>query len=364
VSNHKSRPQNKSKSFNSKRADSKQANSKHSNPKQVNSRQATDVDSGPVATGVQLIEVLDGQEGQRLDNYLLSRLKGVPKSRIYRLLRKGEIRVNKGRVKPDRRVAVGDIIRVAPLRMSEKIVQAGPSIHLQKLLEQSIVYEDEKLLVVNKPSGLAVHGGSGINLGLIESLRAMRPDARYLELVHRLDRDTSGCVMIAKKRSALLWLQNEMRARKIDKTYLALACGRWPKDRKRIDAPLRKIELASGERIVKISVDGKPSITHFKVLTRYQWATLLEVGLETGRTHQIRVHSQFAGHPLAQDEKYGDAEFNRRFNELGLKRMFLHAFSLDVRLPPAEGVQSAKIHIEAPLPVELEDSLQRLERLV
>jgi len=353
VSNRKPRPPNKSKAFNSK-----QANSKHSDPKQP-----ADVDSGSVATGVQLIEVLDGQEGQRLDNYLLSRLKGVPKSRLYRLMRKGEIRVNKGRVKPDRRLVVGDVIRVAPIRMSEKKVQAGPSIRLQKLLEQSIVYEDEKLLVINKPSGLAVHGGSGINLGLIESLRATRPDARYLELVHRLDRDTSGCVMIAKKRSALLWLQNEMRARKIDKTYLALACGRWPKDRKRIDMPLRKHEVASGERVVKVSVDGKPSVTNFKILTRYRWATLLEVGLETGRTHQIRVHTQFAGHPLAQDQKYGDPELNRQFKEAGLARMFLHAFSLKFRLPPVDGVQSDKVYIEASLPVELEDGLKNLERM-
>lgn len=306
--------------------------------------------------GVRFVEVTEDQEGQRVDNFLMTQLKGVPKSLIYRILRKGEVRVNKGRVKPTNKLSVGDVVRIPPVRVSEEKAVAGPGVKLQRLLEQSIVYEDDLLMVVNKPAGLAVHGGSGISLGLIESLRAMRPDQRFLELVHRLDRDTSGCILLAKKRSALRWLQEEMRTRRIDKIYTALVKGHWPKDRKRIDAPLRKNELKSGERIVKVSQDGKPSVSNFSILQKFDRATLVRVKLETGRTHQIRVHSQFAGHPLAGDDKYGDTEFNQYVKSVGLSRMFLHASALGFRLPESE----KRLEVEAPLPAELEEPLQNL----
>ena len=309
-----------------------------------------------VANGVQMVEVTEDQDGQRVDNFLMSRLKGVPKSRIYRILRKGEVRVNKGRVKPESRLRAGDLVRIPPVRVSEKEPLAGPGVRLQKLLEQSVVYEDDQLMVVNKPAGLAVHGGSGISLGLIESLRAMRPEQRFLELVHRLDRDTSGCILLAKKRSALRWLQEEMRSHRIEKVYRALVKGRWPKDRRRIDVPLRKNELKSGERIVKVSADGKPSATNFSILQRFDRATLVEARLETGRTHQIRVHSQFAGHPLAGDEKYGDSEFNEYMKTAGLGRMFLHASALAFRLPET----AQRLVVEAPLPPELAKPLAKL----
>lgn len=313
-------------------------------------------DKGTASVGVRLIEVTEDQDGQRVDNFLMSRLKGVPKSRIYRILRKGEVRVNKGRVKPESRLSIGDVVRIPPIRMSEEKQIAGPGVRLQKLLEKSVIYEDDQVLVINKPSGLAVHGGSGISLGLIESMRAMRPEQHFLELVHRLDRDTSGCILLAKKRSALRWLQEEMRAHRIKKVYQALVKGRWPKDRRRIDVPLRKNELKSGERIVKVSQDGKQSATNFTILRRLERATLVEARLETGRTHQIRVHTQFAGHPLAGDEKYGDAEFNQMMKEAGLNRMFLHASALEFRLPGGDKKQLA----EAPLPVELAEPLSGL----
>ncbi|MDM3872146.1 23S rRNA pseudouridine(955/2504/2580) synthase RluC [Porticoccus sp. W117] len=308
-------------------------------------------------SSVRLVEVTEDQDGQRVDNFLLSRLKGVPKSRIYRLLRKGEVRVNKGRVKPETRLSCGDVVRIPPVRVSERPAIAGPGVGLQKLLQQSVVYEDDRVLVINKPAGLAVHGGSGINLGLIESLRAMHPQQHFLELVHRLDRDTSGCIMLAKKRSALRWLQDEMRNHRVTKEYTALVKGRWPADRRRIDVPLRKNELKSGERIVKVSADGKASATQFSVLQRFQRATLVKARLETGRTHQIRVHSQFAGHPLAGDSKYGDEEFNLYMKQAGLERMFLHASSLKFRLPDSEQVCA----VEAELPPELATPLEQLK---
>ena len=308
------------------------------------------------ASGVRMIEVTEDQDGQRVDNFLISRLKGVPRSRIYRILRKGEVRVNKGRVKPETRLKVGDMVRIPPIRVSEQKPQAGPGVRLQKLLAQSVIYEDDRLLVINKPAGLAVHGGSGISLGLIESLRAMRPEQHFLELVHRLDRDTSGCILLAKKRSALRWLQEEMRNHRINKVYTALVKGRWPKDRRRIDVPLRKNELKSGERIVKVAQDGKPSATNFAILQRFDRATLVSARLETGRTHQIRVHSQFAGYPLAGDSKYGDSEFNQYMKEAGLERMFLHASMLEFRLPDSE----QRCRAEAPLPAELAGPLEQL----
>ena len=309
------------------------------------------------AQSVRMLEVTEDQDGQRVDNFLMSRLKGVPKSRIYRIVRKGEVRVNKGRVKPESRLKIGDIVRIPPIRVSEEKPQAGPGVRLQKLLEQNVLYEDDRLLVINKPAGLAVHGGSGISLGLIESLRAMRPEQHFLELIHRLDRGTSGCILLAKKRSVLRWMQEEMRGHRVTKIYTALVKGHWPKGRSRIDAPLRKNELKSGERIVKVAQDGKSSATNFSILQRFERATLVAARLETGRTHQIRVHSQFAGHPLAGDSKYGDSEFNQYVKAAGLQRMFLHASVLEFRLPDGKNT----CRVEAPLPVELAGPLERLD---
>ena len=306
--------------------------------------------------GVHFVTIDENHDGQRIDNFLLGRLKGVPKSRVYRILRKGEVRVNGSRVKAEYRLKIGDVVRIPPVRVAEREVSAGPSPRLQQLLEQNVVYEDAAFLVINKPAGLAVHGGSGVSLGLIESLRATRPSAPFLELVHRLDRETSGCLIVAKKRAMLRHLQEEMRAGRVVKVYQALCCGRWPKGMKRISAPLRKNELKSGERIVRVDPEGKASVTHFQVLHRYQGTTLLEVTLETGRTHQIRVHCQFAGCPLAGDEKYADIECNRHVRDMGLKRMFLHAERLEVRLPDGQVVR-----IRSPLPDDLTSFLTGLE---
>lgn len=308
------------------------------------------------APKVQFVEIDEGRAGQRLDNFLLSHLKGVPKTRIYRLLRKGEIRVNKGRAKPAQRLAVGDVIRIAPIRVAERDAPPQAGEGLLSLLEGAILYEDKALIILNKPSGLAVHGGSGISLGLIESLRQLRPQEKFLELVHRLDRDTSGCIMVAKKRSMLRHLHTEIRENRVDKIYHALVAGRWPNRKKQVDVPLRKNELQSGERMVRVDADGKPSLTEFKVLNRYREATLVEAKPITGRTHQIRVHAQFAGHPLIGDEKYGLDELNKAMRKLGLKRLFLHAARLRVRLPE----QAEPLDIEAPLSPELQAGLKNL----
>lgn len=301
----------------------------------------------------------DDQAGQRLDNFLMAQLKGVPKSKIYNIIRKGEVRVNKGRSKPDYKIATGDEIRIPPVRMAEKEALAKPSNVMTRLLEQSVVFENDGLLVLNKPAGLAVHGGSGISLGLIETLRQMRPDARYLELVHRLDRDTSGCIMIAKKRSMLRHLQAALREKNtsgIRKVYQALVVGAWPKTVRRIDAPLLKIEVANDERVVRVHADGKPSLTEFKILTAYSQCTLIEARPITGRTHQIRVHAQYAGHSLVGDEKYGDDEINKSMRELGVKRLFLHAAELSFYLPEAKELTMVK----APLAADLAAVLQKL----
>jgi 23S rRNA pseudouridine955/2504/2580 synthase len=308
------------------------------------------------AVGVVHVEVTDAHAGQRIDNFLLGQLKGVPKSRVYRILRKGEVRVNKARVKPEYRLCEGDIVRIPPVRTSPVTAQPCVSHSLSELLAASILFEDERLLVINKPSGLAVHGGSGINQGLIEALRLMRPEARFLELVHRLDRDTSGCVMIAKKRSMLRYLHEQLRIGTIDKRYLALVNGRWPNRRKLVSAALLKNTLQSGERMVNVAAEGKQSLTEFAVVERYQGATLLEAKPFTGRTHQIRVHALSVGHPLLGDEKYGDEQANKQFRQLGLKRLFLHARSLKVPMPDNEN----SIQVTAPLSEDLQQFLNHL----
>ena len=314
----------------------------------------------PSATGVTFVEIDDAYAGQRIDNFLLRHLKGVPKSRVYRILRKGEVRVNKKRVKAEYRLADGDVVRVPPVRMAEGKPKLGVSNSLDQLLSSAVLFEDDRLLIINKPSGLAVHGGSGINQGLIEALRVMRPQARFLELVHRLDRDTSGCVMIAKKRSMLRYLHEQLRNGTIDKRYLALVPGRWPNRRKVVNAPLEKNILKSGERMVRVAETGKKSLTEFSVVERYHQATLIEAKPITGRTHQIRVHALHAGHPLLGDDKYGDVEACKSFKKKGLNRLFLHAAKLSIPMQDDE----KNIVVAAPLSEDLQLLLNNLEEVV
>ena len=297
------------------------------------------------STGVSTVQndlINDDQAGQRLDNYLLTRLKGAPRTLVYRIVRKGEVRVNKGRIKPDYRLRAGDIVRIPPVRLPEADAPALVGQGILDALQQSILYEDKGLIVVNKPAGLAVHGGSGLNFGVIEAMRQLRPaEAQQLELVHRLDRDTSGCLMIARKRSMLRHLHAELRGdgpgKGVDKRYLALVRGRWPSHIKKVHAPLMKNNLRSGERMVEVNPEGKESLTEFSVVRRFgDLATLVEARPITGRTHQIRVHARHAGHPIAGDDKYGDDEFSRVIREKGGKRLFLHAISLGFALPDGE----------------------------
>jgi len=311
------------------------------------------------AQRVQTLEIGPDTAGQRIDNFLLARLKGAPKSLIYRILRRGEVRVNRGRIKPSYRLQAGDNVRIPPVRLSEPRAEARPGQRVLDELEGAILYEDKRLLVLNKRSGLAVHGGSGLSFGVIEALRALRPDAPYLELVHRLDRETSGCLLIAKKRSALRALHALLRGEGegVDKRYLALVKGRWTGGARRIEAPLHKNMLKSGERVVVVDPEGKPALSLFTPLTIYADATLVEVRLITGRTHQVRVHAAHAGHPIAGDDKYGDPDFNKTMAKRGLKRLFLHARSLGFELEGAPAVQ-----VTAPLDDNLAAVLDTLER--
>ncbi|WP_372737219.1 23S rRNA pseudouridine(955/2504/2580) synthase RluC [Neptunomonas sp.] len=314
-------------------------------------------DNKPSAiNSVRYIEIEEDQSGQRIDNFLRTALKGVPKSMIYRIIRKGEVRVNKKRIKPDGRIQGGDVVRIPPIRVPEPTDVPMVGKALLELLEQSILYESKALIVINKPSGLAVHGGSGINLGLIEAMRQLRPDERFLELVHRLDRDTSGCIMIAKKRSMLRHLHEALRQSRVNKVYHALVVGRWESKDSSVDAPLRKNELQSGERIVRVQPDGKASLTRFKVLRRFgTQATLVEAKPVTGRTHQIRVHTQFAGHPIIGDDKYGVESINRDMKKQGIKRLFLHSAMLEVTL-----LENEVLRVSAPLEQALSSALERL----
>ncbi|WP_160081377.1 23S rRNA pseudouridine(955/2504/2580) synthase RluC [Pseudomonas sp. 8AS] len=307
-------------------------------------------------SGVQLIEVAPDLAGQRIDNFLLARLKGVPKTLIYRILRKGEVRVNKGRIKPEYKLQAGDVVRVPPLRLPERDEPVPLAQSLLERLEAAIVYEDKALIVLNKPAGIAVHGGSGLNYGVIEAFRQLRPDAKDIELVHRLDRDTSGLLMIAKKRSMLRHLHEALRGDGVDKRYMALVRGNWPTAKKKISAPLLKSNLRSGERMVEVNPEGKEALTVFRVLRRFgEFATLVEASPITGRTHQIRVHAKHAGHSIAGDSKYGDDDFTREIRELGGKRLFLHAYALKISLP-----EGGELQLEAPVDEMWERTLERL----
>lgn len=293
---------------------------------------------------VKYYEIDENNDGQRVDNYLLSVLKGVPKSRIYNLLRKGEIRVNKKRVKPNTRVYSGDVVRVAPIVISESIEVGAVPDALLKTIESRIVYESADLIVVNKPTGLAVHGGSGISFGLIEVVRQLRKEEKGIELVHRLDRDTSGLIMIAKKKKVLKQLHADLREKNnIKKTYQALVFGQWPKRKLQVNVPLLKNELKSGERIVRVHTDGKDSLTRFKVLRQFEGYSLIECEPVTGRTHQIRVHTLHAGHSIVGDDKYSPDSLNAEAKGLGISRLCLHAIKLDFVL------NGVRLVLEAPL---------------
>lgn len=279
--------------------------------------------------GVQLLIVDEQGDGQRVDNFVRRHCPDVPKTRLYRAMRKGEIRVNKGRVRPDQRLEAGDEVRLPPLEMAKKGPPSVAPRGWQERLAASVVHDDDDLLVLNKPSGLAVHGGSGLNFGLIETLRAMYPQETSLELVHRLDRETSGLIMVAKRASALKEMHALLRASGgVDKRYLALAAGRWPRSLRRIEAPLLRTERAGGERVVRVAKGGKMSSTEFSIRTAYKGATLIEARPVTGRTHQIRVHALHAGHPLIGDQKYVNDESHELTQRLGLRRLFLHAHEL------------------------------------
>ncbi len=293
-------------------------------------------------------------DGQRLDNYLIRELKGAPKSLVYRILRSGEVRVDGKRAKPDHRITTGAVLRIPPLRLGERVAYV-PSDDRIAWIADCILEEDRELIVLNKPSGLASHGGSGLSFGAIEAMRAIKPQER-LELVHRLDRDTSGVLLISKKRAALKFLQTAMLGGQINKRYLALMHGNPKKDKFDVKAALLKNELSSGERVVKVDDDGKPSITHFKVIERFAQCCLVEAILGTGRTHQIRVHAQTIGHNLAGCDKYGDEAFNANMRALGLNRLFLHAAHIGWK--SADGNRS----YDAPLPIELERVLTILRK--
>ncbi len=271
--------------------------------------------------------------GQRLDNYLIREIRGVPRARLYRALRKGEVRVNKGRVRADYRLVMGDLVRIPPLHQPDPAAPASIPRQQFEQIARQVVYENDNLLVIDKPSGLAVHGGSGLSFGLIECLRQIRPEERYLELVHRLDRDTSGLILIAKRAPILRELHRQLREKHVDKRYLALVAGNWPKTVRVVDAPLEKNVLQSGERMVRVSREGKRAVTEFSVVERLRGATLIEARPITGRTHQIRVHAQYTGFPLLGDDKYTDDRTADLARQLGLKRLFLHAASLQFSLP-------------------------------
>jgi 23S rRNA pseudouridine955/2504/2580 synthase len=305
---------------------------------------------------VNWVEIGENAAGQRIDNFLLGLLKGVPKSHIYRILRSGEVRVNSKRVDAKARLVIGDRLRVPPVRMADPTLAPPPS-RIQAA-EFPILFEDDALLAIDKPAGVAVHGGSGIAFGVIEQLRQSRPNQPFLELVHRLDRDTSGVLLLAKKRSALVAMHALLRDGHTDKRYLTLVRGRWPHLRREVRVSLHKYVTASGERRVRVDAEGQDAITIFTRKQVWPEATLLEARLKTGRTHQIRVHLAHEEFPIAGDDKYGDFEWNRILARQGLKRMFLHAARLGF-VHPATG---AAMRLEAPLPAELAAYVARLDK--
>lgn len=316
-------------------------------------RELTESSSG----GVSLLKVPGDYAGQRIDNFLSARLKGVPKSRIYRLLRTGEIRVNKGRAKPDRRLEAGDVIRLPPIRVAESEVHRPPA-SLIKRLEDAIVYEDEQIMVIDKPAGVAVHSGTGVDFGVIEGLQACRSEIPGLSLVHRLDRETSGCLLLCKDRRLLPDLNRVLASGAFDKRYLALVFGDWNGGRRSVRAPLAMRRGGDQERRNEVDLDeGKSSETVFLPRERFQGFTLLEARLHSGRMHQIRAHAAHIGYPLAGDDKYGDHVRNRTLKRFGLRRLFLHAYRLSFEMPDS----GRTIRVEIPLAEDLESVLERMK---
>ncbi len=311
---------------------------------------------GPIRSGVRHVEVEESHAGQRLDNFIQRVLGDVPRSRVYRIIRKGEVRVNGKRAAPDARLHARDKIRIPPVNILPPADPTRPTEDALETIRRAIVYEDDRVLVLNKPAGMAVHGGSGISYGVIEALRALRPD-ETLELAHRLDRDTSGCLIIARNTPTLRVLHALLReGGAFEKRYLALVKGSWNLGKKRIDVPLRTDIRVGGERTVKADASGKASVSDFRPVQFFgKRASLLEVSIQTGRTHQIRVHAQHAGHPVAGDEKYGDKAFNAELRELGLHRMFLHASSVSFAWP-----QGGEFSVNTPLPPDLADLIDKL----
>lgn len=308
----------------------------------------------------QFVTITEEEAGQRIDNYLLRVCKGVPKSHVYRILRSGEVRVNKGRIDQLYRLVAGDMVRIPPIRIAEK----AESSHVPAA-EFSVIFEDAHLLVIDKPAGVAVHGGSGVSFGVIEQLRAARPDAKFLELVHRLDRDTSGLLLLAKKRSALTSLHEQMRDGDTDKRYLTMVAGDWKNARQHIKLPLHKYSTADGERRVAVQADGQASHTVFTLLKKFKDFALLEAELKTGRTHQIRVHTSASGFPILGDDKYGDFALNKALQKAtdergALKRMFLHAYQITFTHPESGKIMTLK----APLAPECERFLLSLGKPV
>lgn len=304
---------------------------------------------------VRFIEIDENSVGQRLDNFLMTQLKGVPKSHIYKIIRRGEVRINKGRAKNVYRLKLGDLVRVPPVKTDDKST-SSPAKWMVDSLEKRILFEDDDLLVLNKPSGMAVHGGTANSHGVIEALRFLRPNERYIELVHRLDKATSGCLLIAKNRKMLNGLQTLLRNRKIDKTYTALLCGVIHKQSIRVNAPLEKRTLESGEHRVRVHPDGKKSETIFERLAQYKNSTLVSASPKTGRTHQIRVHAKHLGHPIAGDERYSTPSQYKQYREKGLKRLFLHASRLSFIHP----LNDFAVSFEAPLDTQLEKFIEQL----
>ena len=304
--------------------------------------------------GVRHVEVDRESDGQRIDNFLLRELKGIPRTRIYRLLRKGEVRVNGGRARPSRRVVAGDKVRIPTLRIEDRPALGAAPGRLEQLRQQ-VIFENGDFLVIDKPSGMAVHGGSGISLGVIEILRQ---DSKWagLELAHRLDRSTSGCLVLAKKKSGLRWIHELLREGRVEKHYLALVRGQWQLGSKWIDVPLQTRTRRSGERHVTVDTAGKKARTYFVPQTFYREATLMSVVLATGRTHQIRVHAAHAGHPVAGDSRYGDSEFDQRMERKRLRRLFLHAQALSFTTPSGD-----ELLLSAPLPADLTRVLDRMK---
>ena len=307
---------------------------------------------------VRFVDIDAQNAGQRIDNFLLNQLKGIPKGHIYKIIRKGEVRVNKGRIKQTYKLQSGDTVRIPPVKLAEKKPLPAPGRSLLSLIEQSIIFEDASLLAINKPSGVAVHGGSGVSYGIIEAIRALKPQEKFLELIHRLDKDTSGCLLIAKKRSALLGVQDLLRKRQTDKRYLALLCGQPTFRQEKVTAPLLREQQKSGERFVRVDPQGKESTSFFTLLESFADTALVEVKIITGRTHQIRVHAKYLGHNVAGDSKYGNYACNQRLKDRGLKRLFLHSAQISFKHPGS----GEELTIKAPLSDDLQQFLLVLKK--